>query len=263
MPPRKRAVATGDTATQEENRRFRSAIDEMAEELICPITQELPVDPVMAEDGRVYERSAIEAHIRGRSAEALKSPITNEPMGPRLFPAVQTRNNIERMVKSGAIGGDKAAAWQKRIEEEKRVAETRRKAEGGDRDAMRDLGFWYRDGEKGLAVDLKQAFEYFERAAELDEPTALSACAQALLEGKGVERDTARGHFMLGAGCALGAEHACYLKGFGHQLGLWGLKKDDKQATRWFRKMPGCSVKNSAGNREKAAKWLREHAPIV
>jgi len=264
MPPRKRAAtAEADTATKEEHKRFRSAIDEMAEELVCPITQELPVDPVTAEDGRVYERSAIEAHIKGRSAEALKSPITNEPMGPRLFPAVQTRNNIERMVKSGAIGGDKAAAWQKRIEEEERVAETRRKAEGGDRDAMAELGFWYKDGQKGLAVDLKQSFEWFERAAELDEPTALSACAQALLEGKGVERDTARGHFMLGAGCALGAEHACYLKGFGHQLGLWGLKKDDKQATRWFRKMPGCSVKNSAGNREKAAKWLREHAPIV
>ena len=85
MPPRKRA-ATAATATKEEHKRFRSAIDEMAEELVCPITQELPVDPVTAEDGRVYERSAIEAHIRGRSAEALKSPITNEPMGPRLLP---------------------------------------------------------------------------------------------------------------------------------------------------------------------------------
>lgn len=258
MPPRKRA-ATAATATKEEHKRFRSAIDEMAEELVCPITQELPVDPVTAEDGRVYERSAIEAHIKGRSAEALKSPITNEPMGPRLFPAVQTRNNIERMVKSGAIGGDKAAAWQKRIEEEEMVAETRRKAEGGDRGAMRDLGFWYKDGRKGLAVDLKHSFEWFERAAELDEPAALSACAQALLEGKGVSRDTARGHFMLGAACALGAEHACYLKGWGHQFGVWGLKKDDKQVARWFRKMPGCSVKNSAIARETAAKWLREH----
>ena len=259
MPPRKRA-ATADTATKEEHKRYRSAIDEMAEELVCPITQELPVDPVTAEDGRVYERSAIEAHIKGRSAEALKSPITNEPMGPRLFPAVQTRNNIERMVKSGAIGGDKAAAWQKRIEEEERVAETRRKAEGGDAAAMRDLGSWYREGEKGLAVDLKQSFEWFERAAEqLDDARALTSCAQALLEGKGVSRDTARGHFMLGAACALGAEHACYLKGWGHQFGQWGLKRDDKQVARWFRKMPGCSIKNSAIAREMAAKWLREH----
>ena len=179
MPPRKRAAAA-DTATQEENKRFRSAIDEMAEELVCPITQELPVDPVTAEDGRVYERSAIEAHIKGRSAEALKSPITNEPMGARLLPAVQVRNNIERMVKSGAIGGDKAAAWQKRIEDEKKVAAMRGKAEGGDSGAMKRLGYWYRDGEKGLAVDPKQAFEWFERAAELDEPDALQACAPSV-----------------------------------------------------------------------------------
>ena len=245
MPPRKRAVATGDTATQEENRRFRSAIDEMAEELVCPITQELPVDPVMAEDGRVYERSAIEAHIRGRSAEALKSPITNEPMGARLLPAVQVRNNIERMVKSGAIGGDKAAAWQKRIEDEKKVAETRRKAEGGDSGAMKDLGFWYRDGQKGLAVDKKQAFEWFERAAELDEPTALTECARTLIEAEGVARGTARGLLLLGTACGLGSEHACYTSGWGHRRGTWGLKKDDKQTARWFRKMQGCSITDS------------------
>ncbi|EOD14541.1 hypothetical protein EMIHUDRAFT_196929 [Emiliania huxleyi CCMP1516] len=258
MPPRKRAAA--DTATREENTRFRSAIDEMAEELVCPITQELPVDPVTAEDGRVYERSAIEAHIRGRSAEALKSPITNEPMGARLLPAVQVRNNIERMVKSGAIGGDKAAAWQKRIKDGKMVAETRRKAEGGDSGAMTQIGYWYRDGQKGLAVDPKQAFEWFERAAELDEPDPLIKCARALLGGKGVARDTARGLLLLGTACGLGSEHACYLSGWGHRHEKWGLKKDDKQTARWFRKMQGCSTTDtSQACRDDAAKWLREH----
>ena len=44
----------------EQCKRFRSAIDKSINEFICPITQELPIDPVIAEDGNVYERVAIE-----------------------------------------------------------------------------------------------------------------------------------------------------------------------------------------------------------
>ena len=34
-----------------------------SDDLICPITLELPWEPVTAEDGRVYEKEAIEQHI--------------------------------------------------------------------------------------------------------------------------------------------------------------------------------------------------------
>ena len=47
----KRAAA--DTVAT--SKKFRSAIDDSAAEFVCPITQELPVDPVTAEDGRVAE----------------------------------------------------------------------------------------------------------------------------------------------------------------------------------------------------------------
>ena len=43
-------------------KRFRSAIDESLDEFLCPITHSLPLEPVLAEDGKVYERSAIECH---------------------------------------------------------------------------------------------------------------------------------------------------------------------------------------------------------
>jgi hypothetical protein len=33
---------------------------DVADEYVCPITAELPIDPVTAEDGRCYERCAIE-----------------------------------------------------------------------------------------------------------------------------------------------------------------------------------------------------------
>jgi len=49
--PHMASAAAADTA--ETSRRFRSAMDEIADEYVCPITTELPVDPVTAEDGRI------------------------------------------------------------------------------------------------------------------------------------------------------------------------------------------------------------------
>ena len=56
MPP-KRAAEESQEETQA-SKRYRQAIDDVAEEYVCPITAELPVDPVTAEDGRCYERHA-------------------------------------------------------------------------------------------------------------------------------------------------------------------------------------------------------------
>ena len=60
-----------ETAAAE--KRYKQAIDGMAEEFVCPITQELPVDPVTAEDGRVYERSATRVRCTlGEISDALE-----------------------------------------------------------------------------------------------------------------------------------------------------------------------------------------------
>ena len=136
--------------TKAENTRYREAIDDVAEEYVCPITAELPVDPVTAEDGRCYERHAIEEWFARQDDDELRSPVTNEPMGKRLFPAVQVRNSLKRLVESGAISGSKADAWKKAVAEEAEVAALRARAEGGDAEAMRRLGFAYRDGKRGL-----------------------------------------------------------------------------------------------------------------
>ena len=49
MPP-KRAAKETQAETQAVNKRYRQTIDEVAEEYVCPITAELPIDPVIAED---------------------------------------------------------------------------------------------------------------------------------------------------------------------------------------------------------------------
>ena len=52
---------------------------------LCPLTMEPMVDPVVAEDGRTYNRPAIEAWLEDvRSPHAFCSPTTMEDMGPQL-----------------------------------------------------------------------------------------------------------------------------------------------------------------------------------
>ena len=46
-------------ATQQESKRVKTAMNSIADEWVCPISQELPIDPVMAEDGKIYERVSI------------------------------------------------------------------------------------------------------------------------------------------------------------------------------------------------------------
>ena len=121
MSKRPLSDAAAAEAATAEAKKFKSAIDTLADEFLCPITSELPVDPVMAEDGRVYERKAIKEWFATKPEDEVKSPITNELMGKKLLPAVQVRNTIKAMVQSGAISGEKADAWNKRLAEEQEV----------------------------------------------------------------------------------------------------------------------------------------------
>ncbi|EOD24843.1 hypothetical protein EMIHUDRAFT_238249 [Emiliania huxleyi CCMP1516] len=68
-----------------------AAIEDAAAEFVCPITLELPIEPVTAEDGAIYERDAIEKYFLMRTSQglALRSPLTNKPMGQGLLPAIQ------------------------------------------------------------------------------------------------------------------------------------------------------------------------------
>eukprot|EP00964_Phaeocystis_antarctica_P036833 scaffold21018_cov65-Phaeocystis_antarctica.AAC.1 len=207
--PAKRAAPEETQAETQACKRYRQAIDEVAEEYVCPITAELPIDPVTAEDGRCYERCAIEEWFDRQPQPRVKSPMTNAPMGKRLLPAVQVRNSLKRLVESGAISGSKADAWKKAMAEEVEVAALREKAEGGDAVAMRDLGNLYRNGKYGLKQDLTQAFMWFKRAADLNDARALTECGAAYLIGAGVERSTSRGMAMIVMAAAMGSEHAC------------------------------------------------------
>jgi len=88
----------------------------MVEQFLCPITSELPVCPVVAQDGRVYERDAIETWFESKAT----SPLTREPMGKRLVDSSQTRSLIRTAIENGGVDDDSAAAWH--LESAKAIA---------------------------------------------------------------------------------------------------------------------------------------------
>jgi TPR repeat protein len=233
MASSKRKAGTFET---EENKRFRSAMDQMAEEWLCPLTLELPVDPVTAEDGRTYERHAIEAHIRAREGN-LKSPITNEAMGSRLMKNAQARGTIDKLVRSGAVGGDKAESWLKRIADEEEVIRTRAAAEDGDAYSLQKLGLWYSTGCHGLEPDDTKAASWFLRGADLMDPCCLFFAGQKFLAGLGVERNPVQGISFITLAAAGGYAHAAEWLAEGYHSGSHGLSKNIAHAKHWYQQI--------------------------
>ena len=235
MAPKRRAAAAASAST-EESKKFKSAIDSMADEWLCPITTELIFEPVIAEDGNVYEKTAIEELIRVQGA-GLKSPLTNLPMGPRLTPNNAARNTIEKLVRSGAVAGDKAERWLERLSDEEMVKKTRAKAEGGDIEAIRDMANWYYYGWHGLAeVDSKHR-SWAEKGAALDDVRCLAQFAWCLVNGKGGPRHKEDGLVRMAEAAALGSARAAFDLGDYYWEGAYGLLQDRPRAKRWYAKV--------------------------
>jgi len=241
MSERKRKAEPATTPVTDQANKFKkleALVDDSAAEFLCAITHELPIDPVTAEDGRVYERSAIEEWLEKNE----KSPHTNEPMGKKLLPALQAKNMIAALVKSGALSADKCAAWTQKLEEEKEVERLRQRAEAGEVRAMVELAIAYR---LGIAVqkDSAAAFQWAKRAADLDDVCGLTLVAAHRLEGEGTTKNVSAGLIELGEAGGLGSENACFVLANAYHHGIYGLKKDSAQVARWAAKM-----RRAAGN---------------
>lgn len=72
-------------------------LSQMLQQLICPISHALPIDPVIAEDGALYDREYIETHLQTR----FSSPLTNLYMGSRLMKARHVTNILQGLVNTG------------------------------------------------------------------------------------------------------------------------------------------------------------------
>ncbi len=221
-----------ESAKTEEVKRTKSTINGIADEYVCMITHELPIDPVTAQDSRIYEKSAIQRWL----SEHRRSPATGAPMGTALLPAPQARNTIERLVQSGLIEGDKAESWRKKIRAEEKEKELRAKAEGGDVAAMRKLAHKYSKGD-GLDKDMKQARAWRKRGAELNDVRAMASYGEYLLHGFGGEALPAHGLVYTTRAAEAGSDLAAFLLGRSYLQGKYGLPQDTAQAKFWLLKI--------------------------
>ena len=227
-----------------------SAINAAAREFLCPISFSLPIDPVVAEDGRVYNRADIQQHIdtiqNSQRRKMLRSPITNEPMGPKLLPAVQVRNSIRALIDSGSVEGDIAENW-------KVVDDTRTAADNGDTDAMHTLALWLSWGSHGLQKDDVVAYDWLEKAAALGCIKSLAMQGERLLAGRngGGKKDKVEGAFLLGIAAAKGSEYAAFTVGKRHYHGRDGFPRNWQVAKYWLESFVTgqCEVKDCHNRR--------------
>ena len=101
----------------------RVSLEAVVENVLCPITSALPVRPVVAEDGHVYERDAIARWLSSKAT----SPMTNAAIGPHLVDAGHMRTLTRTIIESGAVDDDSAAAWH--FESAKAMADGKLKGE--------------------------------------------------------------------------------------------------------------------------------------
>lgn len=251
------AYAMKKRALEERDEKKQKHLAAIATQYICPITLQLPTEPVKAEDGHTYERKAIEGWL----AQNATSPVTRAPMGPRLMEDYTAKNTIEELIKSGDIDDELATAWKQKLADEKVVKEWRAKAEGGDVDAMYRLGYWYQEGLHGLAKDEVQARAWYELSAAERDPFGMAAFGECLLSGVGGPQNTALGLVLVSQAAALGSELGAIKLSRAFLFGLWGLSKDPARARFWLKKIvdEDCEYKHlSAAARARAAGLLQE-----
>ncbi|CAB9496314.1 Sel1 domain protein repeat-containing protein [Seminavis robusta] len=207
--------------------------------LSVPSAWNLPLDPVTAEDGHIYERKCIEEHFRTHQGDHLKSPMTNEKMGKKLLPSFQVRNAIGKMVESGVIDGDLAHKWKERVKLKKEMDDLLSLAEEGDTEAMCNVGNWYFEGDNGVKQDYKLAYTWFKRAHDAGNVRGTALLGVCTLRGVGVAQSESLGFIYLTKAAMQGSAMAAYCLGMAFANGMHGVSVNKAEAIHWLEKAIG------------------------
>ena len=133
------------------------------ETLTCPITLELPLDPVMAEDGVIYERSAMEQHLQNSD----KSPVKNIRMGNSLIESHQVKSMIESLVENASEQEQGLVnSYKERLAQQKIIDDLVAQAQAGDVQVMIQVGENYYEGKNGFDLHQERGFHWYHKAAD-------------------------------------------------------------------------------------------------
>ena len=119
---------------------------------ICPLTLELPIDPVVASDGKVYELSAWKQYKKSMKKKTLVSPVTKQRIKGTVYPAIDIKAMIEDAVKDGHVADDLCSRWKDKIEREARFQQMLK-------DAQKNPALWDHLGDcYNYGTDTPQCF---------------------------------------------------------------------------------------------------------
>ncbi|CAB9499642.1 Sel1 domain protein repeat-containing protein [Seminavis robusta] len=212
-----------------------------ADDLICPITRELPCVPVIAMDGRTYEEEAIKTYFSTQHAKSapIRSPITNEPMGNALLRAPHIKSLISTLIENDALQGDLAKTWQEKVQEVKEKEAWLEKAHEGFVLAMLKVAEGYSRGVHGFEKDRPKAYRWYQKSHDAGSVKGTARVGEFLVKGLGVQRSFPLGMMYLGQTAKAGSDLAAYLLGHAFAEGKYGMPVNEREAIFWLQKCLG------------------------
>jgi hypothetical protein len=184
----------------------------------------------------VYEHAAIQKHI-DNNPNNLKSPITNEPMGPNLLPSTQVKNIIDHAIDNGDITGDLAVVWKAKRLQKQKVEQWKSEANCGNSKSAIEVAYCYEFGESGCVKKPEEAMKWWKIAADHGEVDGLAMYGMYLTCTEGVSSEE-KSHAlnMIAVAASNVSKYACLLLGQSYADGDDGVLKSDVHAVRWLRK---------------------------
>lgn len=226
-------------------------------DFVCPITMSLPLEPVVAEDGYIYERSAISKWMQIRRC----SPMTNLPIGSRLVAMPSLKDRFRTLISTNVLTGSMTDCWREKLANEDMVQTRVKRAEAGDACAMHDVASWRWHGANGLAQDDVLAFLWFHRAYKLGNPSATRDLGKCYLIGTGVDVCPTTGIALISLAAVKGDVLAMFSLGEYFSEGKHDVPVNESLAYAWYTRVAEhikCSTCRilSPAQRTKVAEFL-------
>lgn len=133
----------------------------------------------------------------------------------------------------------------------------RKAAEKGDPLAQDILGYLYANG-KGVATDKEHAMVWYRKAAEQGNVNAQFNLAIAYKNGIGLAKDEAEAVRLFGKAAAQGDAEAQTVVGRIYEYGLFGVKKNERQAEAWYQKAADQGNQEAADALIHLEAWLQD-----
>lgn len=195
----------------------RPAPDEIYVDFICPLTHELPVQPIRAPDGRLYDKKAFEEWVETQREDEdgkIQSPfrIVRMTKPIRTTPLECVERAIEGWIDSGVIDKDSGGEKWKRIRAKLTRIQKAPTNTISNVDEFYHCGtfFYYEDTDGYFKQDYKKAFDWFQQARKFGSVKGEAMVGICMLEGRGTAKNTSLGTHIIVQAAQKGSDLAAY-----------------------------------------------------